>query len=317
MSLVDKAKKLKDEQAERIRFLESQLEEQQERFERLAKSKFKMPAAASKPRKEGNHHVRILIPDTHGCLVEPTAWAAFLRDIQSLSASVREIIWLGDHLECGGFLAQHHVLGYVAQTEYTFEDDVAAANHALDQIATVCPHASQDYLEGNHELRIEKFCVNAAVKNGIDAEFLRKQIGPQSVLHLGKRNVQFIRNGTCYDGLRVPGAIKRGKCHFLHGARHGRNAIAETLADFGANVVMAHIHTAGQASSQTVESGEIVGWCPGCLCQRQPLYKHSQITRWTNGYGLQLVQGDGSFLHINVPIIDGKSYLLQLTERLA
>ena len=60
---------------------------------------------------------------------------------------------MGDHLDCDGFLAQHHVWGFVAETEYTFEDDVAA-NVMLDSVQKICPKAKLTYLSGitNHEL---------------------------------------------------------------------------------------------------------------------------------------------------------------------
>ena len=53
----------------------------------------------------------------------------------------------------------------------------------------------------------------------------------------------------------------------------------------------------------------------GYLGTIQPLWMHSDPSDWTHGYGLQLVRSDGDFLHINVPIIDGRSYLMQLTSK--
>jgi hypothetical protein len=46
----------------------------------------------------------------------------------------------------------------------------------------------------------------------------------------------------------------------------------------------------------------------------RPLYQHTSVNDWSHGYHLQLVRPDEGFLPINVPIIDGKSYLIQLTE---
>ncbi len=53
---------------------------------------------------------------------------------------------LGDHLECGGFLAQHHINHYVAQNEYSFEDDVEATNAFLDELAMRKPTNTQQLL---------------------------------------------------------------------------------------------------------------------------------------------------------------------------
>lgn len=315
MSLLKKAQTLKDQQAERIKTLEALIDQQEKQLQALRNSKFEIPKAAKRPPRSLKQYVRIIIPDTHGSIISQEAWPAVLRDIQTLSPMVRECILMGDHLDCGGFLAQHHVLGYVADTEYTFQDDVNAANQFLDQVQAACPKARITYLEGNHEHRLEKWCVDTAVGKGIDAEMLRRMFGCEAQLSLAKRGIEFIRAGERYDGLQVRGVIKRGNCHFLHGARHGKNAVAETLRDFGGNVVMAHIHRAGQASTETVSGGTHWGWCPGALCERHPRWRHSATTGWTDGYGAQFVQESDDFLHINVPVISGKSFLLQLAER--
>ena len=58
-------------------------------------------------------------------------------------------------------------------------------------------------------------------------------------------------------------------------------------------------------------------WCCGYLGRAQPLWRHSDPTDWTQGYGVQLVRPNGDFLHINTPIIEGKSYLTASGLRLA
>jgi hypothetical protein len=95
------------------------------------------------PRKRSTSDIiRVCIPDTHGCLADQQAIAAMLADIKALDP--HEIILLGDHVDCGGFLAQHHVMGYVAETDYTYEEDLAAAGRFLDQLrlAALGPRSS-------------------------------------------------------------------------------------------------------------------------------------------------------------------------------
>lgn len=258
---------------------------------------------------------RITVPDTHGSKIDHAAAGALLADIESIKP--KQIVLLGDHMDCGGFLAQHHTMGYVAETEYSFEDDVAAANQFLDELQSKAPGAEIFYLEGNHERRIERWCVTQTLANRKDADFLRRMFSTESVLSLEKRGIRFFKQGQFYDGLRVPSTIKLGKCHFTHGSRAGVNAAMQTLNDFGGNVVFAHTHRADSAVKRTVGSGEIGAYNPGCLCQLQPLWQHTQITGWSHGYGLQLVRKSGAFLHINVPIIDGKSLMIPLTRRVA
>ena len=264
---------------------------------------------------DGSDFSRIIIPDTHGIKVDTTAIRSFLGDLKSVQP--REIVMLGDHLDCGGFLAQHHTMGYVAETEYTFEDDASAANQLLDEIQSLAPGAKIYYLEGNHERRMERWCVTQALANRKDSDYLRRMFSAERVLSLAKRDIRFFKQGQFYDGLRIPSTIKLGKCYFTHGSRAGTHAASQTLADFGGNVVFGHTHRMDSATKRSVSEGVMGAWNPGCLCQLQPLWQHSQITGWSHGYGLQLVRNNGEFLHINVPILDGKSFLIPLTRKLA
>jgi predicted phosphodiesterase len=292
----------------RVKHLEKLVEEQAAQLERQATAKWSIPKAPK--RVTTGCYIRIVIPDTHGCHADPQAIAAFLADLSQFGAdSVREVIMLGDHLDCGGFLAAHHCEHYVAETEVSFEDDVNATNVFLDQVQSIVPKAKVTYLEGNHERRLEKWCVTQALRNAKDAEYLRKMFAAENVLHLGKRGIEYIQQGRFYDGLPIPATIRRGKCFFTHGERHGKNACASTLSDFGGCVVFGHVHRSQSYSGSTVHSGSIASYCPGKLCKDQPLWCHSRPTGWNSGYGVQYVAKGGEFQHINALIADGGSFL--------
>lgn len=298
----------------REKILEARVKELEERIHSLRGSKPILPDA--RPTKtKGRSICRMTIPDTHGNLVDKNAIAAMLADMEVVKP--KEVILLGDHLECGGFLAQHHTLGYVAQTEYTFDSDVQATNELLDRLQSICPESEFDYIEGNHERRIENWCVTQALKNSNDAEYLRRMFSANSVLALEERGIRWIRQGVYYDGLSIPATIQRGHCYFTHGSSTAKHAASEHVKKFGGNVVYGHTHRADSYVIRTVKSGVIGAWSPGCLCVLQPLWQHTNPTDWSHGYGLQLASEDGSFLHINVPIIDGKSYLGPLFEEVS
>ncbi|MCR9202679.1 MAG: hypothetical protein NXI04_28890 [Planctomycetaceae bacterium] len=252
-------------------------------------------------------YVRFFLPDTHGCFVDQAALSACLHDLEALQP--RQVFMMGDHLDCGGFLAQHHTLGFVAQADYTFEDDIVAANTLLDEVQKRCPKAEIVYLEGNHEERIEKFCVTSALRNKVDAELLRRSIGTESVLNLEKRGIRYIRKALTYDGCRVQGTVRAGKCFVTHGTSHGKNAANAMLSRFGACVVFGHVHKLMSATDRNVKDGEFAAWSVGHLSKQQPLWRHGHPTDWSQGYGFQVVTKQEDFLHINVPIIDGRSYL--------
>jgi predicted phosphodiesterase len=304
------------ESSSRVRSLQRELEatkklleDQQERIERIAAAKFTIPTQRAAKTGKGSF-VRLIIPDTHGTMIDPRAAAAMFADMEYLKP--KEIVHLGDAIDCGGFLAQHHVWGYVAEADYTFEQDVAAANAFFDRLQELAPKATIHYLEGNHDRRIETWCVTQALRSRIDAAYLKKMFGVSIQLHIEKRGIHHWEQGKKYMGCRVPATIRLGNCFFTHGTKHGKNAASAMLSRFSGNVVFGHVHKLLSASDRTVKDGGIGAWCPGSLCHEQPLWRHSDPTDWCQGYGVQLVRPCGDFLHINVPIIDGKSYLVNL-----
>ena len=260
-----------------------------------------------KTRDTKDDFVRVVIPDSHGAHISRSAAAAFLKDLKSLDPD--EIVMLGDHLDCGGFLAQHHSMGFVAETTDSYADDVRATNDFLNQIQEAAPKANIHYLAGNHENRVERWCVTETLRNQKDAEFLLSVFGPEAVLGLKERGIQYYRSSERYHGLPVPGTIKLGECTYTHGISCGTHATYDHVKKFGISVVHGHTHRAQAATVRTVGGGVIGGWSPGCLAQLQPLYMATNITDWSHGFAIQIVSRSGKFLHLNIPIIDGESLL--------
>lgn len=270
-------------------------------------------APAGKPKGRRGEIVRVLIPDTHGASVNQPALAAVFADIKALAP--QEIILLGDHVDCGGFLAQHHTLGYVAQTDYSYEEDIAHARALLDTLQALAPAARIDYIEGNHERRVETWCVTQTLRHSRDAEMLRKAFAPEFLLECEARGIRYYRQGEFYDSLPVPGVIRRGKCYFTHGFTTAKHATAMAQIKAAGNIVFGHTHRAQSDVTRRLGVGVVGAWNPGCLCELQPLWNHTSPTEWTHGYAVQLVAPDGDFLHLNVPVIAGKSHLTSLFKR--
>lgn len=286
-------------------------------LERLRTSKVKLRLDRKARSRKGGVTLRVLVPDSHGCFIDQAAAAAMIADIKMLQPA--SIILLGDHLDCGGFLAEHHTWGYVAEADYTFEDDCNATNQFLDAIQAAAPAATIEYLEGNHERRIEKWIVTDALRCGKgsrqDVAMLNKLFSTEIVLHLAKRGIPIYKQGEWYDGCHVPGTIKRDNCYFTHGQYTAKAAAAAHLSKYNANVWFGHTHRMDLATKRTVASGPIGAWNPGCLCQLQPFWQHQNLTDWVNGYGIQLVQSGLGHLNLQIPIIDNVSYLSPLINR--
>lgn len=265
------------------------------------------------PKSKGGH-LRIVYSDLHGSAMEDKAVAAALSDLESLAPSVKSVILLGDMMECGGWLSSHHVWGYVKETRYTYEDDVNKTNWFLDRLQEIVPKARIEWMEGNHEHRLEQWAVTAADRKDTDADFLLRMVSPVHVCNLKARGIPYYYQSEYYDDMPEPGIIKRGSMHFCHGYSTAKHAAAKMVEEFGANVRFGHTHRRDYYPATTLGAGNIGAWNAGCLCQRRRMWQHTAVSKWTHGYGLDLVQPDGKFLAVNVPIIDGVSYLRPLRD---
>lgn len=298
--------------AAEVAALRLQLDHATAQIERMENTRrAKIIVATPIRKRDSGDIVRVVIPDTHGAKVNREAVASMLSDIKAINP--QEIILLGDHVDCGGHLAQHHVMGYVAETAYSYEDDIAEANGFLDSLRSAAPSAKIEYIEGNHERRVETWCVTQTLRHKHDSEGLRKLYAPEYRLNLKERGITYYRDSVCYDGLSLPGVIKRGKCYFFHGFSTSKNATASTVEKIAGNCVFGHTHRAQSFIVRKANVGVIGSWNPGCLCELQPLWQHTNPTEWTHGYGIQLVHGD-DFLHLNIPIIEGKSLFSALVK---
>jgi hypothetical protein len=206
-------------------------------------------------------------------------------------------------------------LGYVAESAYTYEADIAAANAFLDAVQSAAPRAKVEYIEGNHERRIETWALTQTLRNSKDAEYLRRAFAPEFLLRLAERGIPYYRQGEFYDDLPLPGTIRKGKCYFFHGSSTSKQATTTTLNSFAGNVCFGHTHREQSSSARPVHAGQIKAWNPGCLCELQPLWQHTNPTSWTHGFAVQLAARSGEFLHLNIPIIGGKSLLGSLAGK--
>ncbi len=252
------------------------------------------------------HLVRLIIPDSHGAHVDKPAVAAMLADLRGMQ--VDEVVWLGDHLDCGGIFSTHQRT-YTNEIPESFADDCDAANALIDAVQKTCPSARNHYIFGNHETHCERWA-SRTFTTKVDADRYLERQGPAAVLGLKERGIKWYKSSETYCGLPTPGVLRLGRVHFSHGWSFGKNATADHLASSGVSIVHGHTHTAQSILSRSMASGAIGAHCPGTLARLQPLYRHNAPTRWTHGYALQLVnQTTQTFLHLHVPIVRGKSML--------
>lgn len=296
----------------RIATLERLAREQADAIDTLRGGvKYKLPTGKPKPSPKGDR-LRVIVSDTHGSHIDPGACKAFLADLATLQPA--EVILLGDLMDCGGWLAKHHTMGYVAEAAGTFEEDVAATNQFLDAVQEAAPTARIWYVEGNHEARIVKSCLKMTDQSAADAAFLLRLWGCKAILQLEQRGIEFIPRDHLQPGLSVRGALKLGDWVYTHGMTAGRYAVNDAIGKLKTNVCMGHIHRRQTFTQQSATADVIEGYCFGCLCRFVPRYAETNTTNWAHGYGFQVVARDGGATTWSVPIVDGRSRLPYLTR---
>jgi UDP-2,3-diacylglucosamine pyrophosphatase LpxH len=251
--------------------------------------------------------VRVIIPDFHGQHIDILARDACLADIKLLDP--QELVYLGDGVDAGGTFSAHQ-RSYTNEMTESYTDDCRAANRFITMVQARAPRAEgrEYYLEGNHEAHVERWATRNFLSHKDAVGFL-DVYGPERTLELKKRGIRYYRRSEHYMGLSIPGAIRLGKCFFIHGIAASKHATYTHLVRFGANVVHGHTHRMQSCNERTVTSAGFGAWCPGTLAKLQPLYAHTAPTSWTHGYGVQFVAASGAFIHVNVPIHKGKSLL--------
>ncbi len=250
--------------------------------------------------------IRVIIPDSHGQFIDRPAADAFLKDLEKLNPD--EIICLGDHVDCSGIMSMHGP-GCRDDRQYKYKDDVGSTNKFLDAIQKRAPNARIDYIEGNHEFHAERWAAGM-FDNTDDVDLLLEHFAPRKLLKLDQRGIKYIYRLKFYDGLNIPNTIKRGKICFTHGVTACKHAAATHVDKFGMSVCFGHIHRVQEFKTRNVKSGAIGAWCPGTLAKLMPLYAHTNLTAWSHGYGLEYFsEVSGNFIHLNVPIVHGKSLL--------
>lgn len=278
-----------------------------------AKKLHKPPVLTPKKRKgDPEDRVIVVFPDVHGVYADKAAVNAFLGDLKSLKPW--GVVGLGDLIDCGGFLAQHHTMGFVAETAYSYEEDIQHGGVFLDSVQEQSGCENVHLIEGNHDMRPEKWAVTSSLRNRVDAEFLRSRVAPQDLLNYKGRGFKYYRRAETYDGMPVQGAFRIGKLGFFHGLLQGNNDPSRVLQRFGHSMIYGHTHQIKSTIKPTM-SGAIGAWNIGTLAQLRPLYAHGSPTEWCHGYGIAIMSKSGRFQFMTISINDGVSLLPKMTFR--
>jgi hypothetical protein len=273
----------------------------------------KVPKCKPKPRTVGGDRVRICAGDVHGMMMDHKAVAAFLADVKLWDPD--EIVLGGDITECGGWLAKHQPIGFIASCDYTYQEDILAANWFLDELQKAAPRARIYYVEGNHEDRVERWIVDETMGSKRDAQFLYAAFSPQTLLRLKERNIEYFRRSVVYVDGAPRGWIRLGKMFFTHTLGKGKNAANQAAAKTAGNVTYFCTHREDTGTMVFPSVGLVKAFNPGCLCSMQPVWCNSDPTNWSQGYGVDIIARSENFQRVHVPIWRGESLAGAMIER--
>ena len=262
---------------------------------------------------EKSERVRVSAGDVHGMMMDRAAVDALLRDVRMLDPD--EVVLGGDIVECGGWLAKHLPIGFIATCDYSYQEDINAAAWFLDELQAAAPRAEFHFLEGNHEDRVERWCVDQTMAHGRDAEFLRMAFSPMALLRLKERGIPYYRRTEIYGTGLPRGWIQLGKMFFTHSLAYSKNAAHDAAIKAAGNVTFFCTHREDTATVVFPGIGIVKTFNPGCLSQMQPIWKHSDPTSWSQGYAIDFIAKSGNFQRIHVPIWRGESLAGSMIER--
>jgi len=262
----------------------------------------------------GGTRLRVVAGDLHGMRMDPAAARSFLDDVKVLRPD--EVVLGGDMLEVGGWLAKHQPVGFVAETDYSYQEDIAATNWFLDELQVAAPKAVIHYLEGNHEDRVERWAVDQTRAHQREAGYLYEAFAPRSLLRLSERGISYYHRGNVYVEGLPRGWIELDGMYFVHELGRGKNAARDALHQAAGDVTYFHTHRADTSTDVFPRTGLVHAYNPGCLCKMQPMWMHSKPTGWSQGYAIDIIDADGDNTHLQIPIWRGKSHLEPILQQL-
>jgi len=276
----------------------------------------RQPPVQKPPKKRGKSKskIRVIVGDLHGMRLCRPAVDAFLHDLKALNPE--EILLGGDMIDAGGWISKHQPVGFQAAADYSYAEDIEATNWFLDEVQARAPHAVIKFVSGNHEDKVERLITDMTMVHTRDMEFMMSTWSPKALLQLKERGIEYYDRHDIHEEGLPPGWIRWGKLCHTHELGGGKNAARGALLTSAANVCFHHTHTFDEAAINFPGVGLVKAYNPGCLCELQPVWRHSNPTSWNHGYLVAFIEPNDEFLCIHVPISEGRSFAGTMLDKL-
>lgn len=198
------------------------------------------------------------------------------------------IIIGGDMLDMD-CLQQHEPNNIRRISRYNLRREFDAGERYLDNLQKACSNAHIDYLEGNHEYRVERWIDQHPQMEGVMEVPLQ--------LHLEERRINWVPSWRNTQTLKV------GKAEFIHGLDVNKYHSASMVSKFESNIFYGHTHDVQTTPKIAVgDHNTKVGQSLGCLCNYKQYYLKGRPTRWQQAFGVFFFREDG-FFNYYVPLI--------------
>ena len=188
--------------------------------------------------------------------------------------------------------------------------EIKVARKILDNLIKSLPKTTKIiFLEGNHEVRMQRFIWNNEALFGLEA------LNMESILNTKKyKNLSYIKCDLDFWS-KERGSYKLGDILILHGdsrlngasySRHSGYSAKNTMAALQMNIIMGHTHRLGFVFAST-PNGVMKGIEGGCLC-------HTTRFNWQQGFVTYEIERGKShnvrLYHINKGklVAEGKVY---------
>lgn len=216
--------------------------------------------------------------------------------------------WKPDHITILGDFDDFEAPGrWVKGTPTEFTERVAittetVSTKALKEIREDHPDANIDWLDGNHEFRLEDYIAKSAPA----------LVGAVTI----ERIFDLANLGIEYQSYKEPPKKKFGGYYVHHGTLLGQNAgdsVRKECSHYGVSMIMGHTHRLGNHRKSYYDGRIERGWEAGHMTNVK-LMDYMPHQNWQHGFLTGYIEGDKCFIQEsefqgNTVYMDGRKFV--------
>lgn len=229
----------------------------------------------------------LFIPDTHRPYHHYKAYSTMLQIAKSLDLDL--IVLLGDYAD-NYFCSRHPKHASLLQT---LTEEIDSINSGLDELDKLFPNINKVFLEGNHEIRLEKYiCEKAPALFGITEM--------KKLMNLDQRKNWVFKPFLPDQGYQIFNSDLW--------ARHvpAANAASTNARISGVSVIHGHDHKFSRASNVYLDGRVITSYGSGWLGDKRKDQVFSYVSshwQWQLGFSIAYVNTEtGQHAVVQIPI---------------